>query len=76
MSFQQLRGTFISKMVRAEELKLGPLTSLSLGELMAEHIHIGYPIKLPRAIIHSLPTTTAAVHLRGVIRILSQPLVQ
>ena len=69
-SFNALRANLISRMSRSKELGLGiQLGCIRLLEDLLELSRIGYPNKLVRALIHSLPVTAEAQAARRAIRI-------
>ena len=73
--FKQLRGQFISKSVAGYHGLVGPeCTAISLLEMVLELLYLGYPVKVLRSLIHSLPVNTAAILSRRVVRILASQL--
>ena len=69
MFFRQIRGVLIGKSVMCYASGVNPvLTAIVLLEAVLELAVLGYPWDLLQALVHSLPTNSAAILARRVIR--------
>ena len=67
--FKQLRGILISKMASGWSANVPmPAVTICLLEVLLELMRLGYPLKLLRSLIHSIPCWPSATLARGIFR--------